>query len=158
MAGSLALILEGQAAGEINFEVTNIRAKPKRVDLIIDVSNIPDFQAVRLDLGDELGARWASVDGFHNARTSGVAWSGGSVVMVTDSVSATVAGIPMAGSETQTVTLLVDAPSVETAEVTVYEASDADSAPPEDAIVGGNTYIFTTPEENVYLPVILANN
>ncbi len=142
-----------QAAGGIVFEVTNIKDKPKPVSLVVDVSAVTDTNAVRLDLGSDLAARWASVDGL--AKSSGVAWSGGSLVTITAATSGTIAGIPMAAGETQTVTLLVNAPSVETTTVTVYEAIDAGPGVAlADAIVGGNTYIFNTETSDVYLPII----
>jgi hypothetical protein len=57
------------------------------------------------------------------------------------------------------VTLLVDAPSVETTTVSVYAAIDAGPGIPlADAVVGGNTYIFSTAVEEIYLPVILKNH
>ncbi len=142
-----------QAAGGIVFEVTNIKDKPKPVSLVVDVSAVTDTNAVRLDLGSDLAARWASVDGL--AKSSGVAWSGGSLVTITAATSGTIAGIPMAAGETQTVTLLVNAPSVETTTVTIYEAIDAGPGVAlADAIVGGNTYIFNTEAGGVYLPII----
>jgi hypothetical protein len=146
--------LSAQASGAIVFEVTNIKEAPKPVALILDISDVPDPNAVRLDLGDDLAARWASVDGL--AQSSGITWDGGSVVTVTHPSSATLAGIPMAGGETQTVTLLVDAPSVETTTVSIYEAIDAGPGVPLiDAVVGGNTYIFSTETSAVYLPIVL---
>ncbi len=144
-----------QAIGGIVFEVTNIKDKPKPVSLVVDVSSVPsaDGAAVRLDLGSDLAARWASVDGL--GQSSGVAWTGGSLVTITNHTSGTIAGIPMAAGETQTVTLLVNAPSVETTTVTIYEAIDAGPGVAlADAIVGGNTYIFNTETSDVYLPVI----
>jgi hypothetical protein len=133
--------------------VTNIKAVPKPVDVIIYVSNVPDANAVQLDLGSELAARWASVDGI--SKSSGIDWSSGSIITVTDSSSGVIAGIPFNGSETYEVTLLVNAPSVETTTVTVYEAIDAGPGVAEaDAIIGGNTYIFGTQHLN-YLPLIL---
>jgi hypothetical protein len=146
--------MEAQAAGGIVVEVTNVREAPKPVAIILDVSDVPDSDAVRLDLGSDLAGRWASVDG--ESQSSGIDWAGGSIITVTDSSSGTVAGIPLAGGETQTVTLLVDAPSVETTTVSVYAAIDAGPGIPlADAVVGGNTYIFSTEVEEVYLPVIL---
>ena len=147
--------LDAQAAGGIVFEVTNIKNKPKPVTLVVDVSNVPgaDDDAVRLDLGSDLAARWASVGGL--AKSSGIAWSGGSLVTVTAHTSGTIAGIPMAAGETQTVTLLVNAPSVEKTTVTIYEAIDAGPGVAlADAIVGGNTYVFNTETSDTYLPII----
>jgi hypothetical protein len=145
--------LSAQAAGGIVFEVTNIKDKPKPVTLVVDVSAVTDTNAVRLDLGSDLAARWASVDGL--TKSSGIAWSGGSLVTVTNHTSGTIAGLPMAAGETQTVTLLVNAPSVKTTTVTIYEAIDAGPGVAlADAVVGGNTYIFNT-KSDTYLPVIL---
>ena len=48
-----------QAAGGMVIEVTNVKDKPKPVAIIVDVSDIPDANAVRLDLGSALAARWA---------------------------------------------------------------------------------------------------
>jgi len=95
------------------------------------------------------------VDGF--AKSSGIAWTGGSLITVTNPTSGTVAGIPMDAGETQTVTLLVNAPSVMTTTVSVYEAIDAGPGIPLiDAIVGGNTYVFNS--MGIYLPIILKND
>jgi hypothetical protein len=69
-----------QAAGSIVFEVTNIKAAPKPVDIIVDVSEVPDANVVRLDLGSELANRWAKVDGM--AKSSGIAWTSGSIITV----------------------------------------------------------------------------
>jgi hypothetical protein len=64
----------------------------------------------------------------------------------------------MSSGETQTVTLLVNAPAVVTAAVTVYEAIDAGPGVAlVDAIVGGNTYVFNSEISSVYLPIILKN-
>ncbi len=53
-------------------------------------------------------------------------------------------------------TLLVDAPSVETTTVSLYADIDAGPGIPlANAVVGGNTYIFSTAVEAIYLPVIL---
>jgi parallel beta-helix repeat protein len=145
-----------QALGGMVFEVTNIKDAPKAVAIIVDTSNVTDTHAVRLDLGSDLAARWASVDGL--SKSSNIAWTGGSLITVTSASSGTVAGIPMDAGETQTVTLLVDAPSVETATVSVYEAIDAGPGIPWiDAIVGGNTYVFSTEANDIYLPIILKN-
>jgi hypothetical protein len=146
--------LSAQAAGGIVFEVTNIKDKPKQLSLVVDVSAVPDANAVRLDLGSTLAARWASVDGL--AKSSGIAWTGGSLVTITNHTSGTIAGIPMAAGETQTVTLLVNAPSVETTTVTIYEAIDTGAGVAlADAIVGGNTYVFNTETRDTYLPIIM---
>ncbi|MBN1991821.1 MAG: right-handed parallel beta-helix repeat-containing protein [Anaerolineae bacterium] len=145
-----------QAVGAIVFEVTNIKSAPKPVDLIVDVSNVPDANAVRLDLDSELAGRWASVNGY--AKSSGIAWTGGSVITITNASSGTIAGIPMYGSETQTVTLWVNAPSVDTTTVTIYEAIDGGPGVAlVDAIVGGNTYVFSSEKMSIYLPIILKN-
>ncbi len=82
-----------------------------------------------------------------------------SIITVTHAASGTIAGIPMDAGETQTVTLLVNAPSVETTTVTVYEAIDAGPGVSlVDAIVGGNTYVFSTEASGTYLPIILKNS
>jgi hypothetical protein len=140
-----------QAVGGMAIEVTNVKLAPKPISIIIDVSNVPDANAVRLDLGSELSARWANVDGF--GKSSGIAWSGGSIITVTNASSGTIAGIPMYASETQTVTLLVNAPSVETTTVAIREEIDSGSGVLlVDGTIGGNTYVFNTPK--VYLPII----
>ena len=81
----------------------------------------------------------------------------------TNTTSGTITGIPFAAGETHTATLLVNAPSVETTTVTIYEAIDAGPGiSTADAIVGGNTYVFNTAANNtdandVHLPIILKN-
>jgi|GEM_PF-4814960 len=154
IAGSQALV-RLMAAGGINFEVTNIKDKPKPVSLIIDVSTVSDANAVQLDLGSDLINRWLSVDG--PDQSSGISWNGGNVITVTNATSGTITGIPFSGGETQTVTLRVDAPSMDTASVTVYEAIDGGSGGVSliDSIVGGNTYLFNTETVSVYLPLII---
>lgn len=150
----LAQEIEAQASGDITFEITNIKNASKLVDLIVDVSDVPDANAVQLDLGDELISRWATADGA--AKSRGVNWQGTSRIMVTDPVSGTIAGIPMVAGETQNITLLVNAPSVTTTTVTIYEAIDAGPGVSlDDAIVGGNSYVFVGDEvENIFLPII----
>jgi hypothetical protein len=108
---------------------------------------------VRLDLGSVLANRWASVDG--ESKSQGIEWVSGTIITITNSQSGTIAGIPIGASESQTVTLLVNAPSVETTTVTVYEAIDAGpGVAAVDATVGGNTYIFNTETSDIYLPII----
>jgi hypothetical protein len=146
--------LRAQVADSITFEVSNIKDAPRAVAIILDVSKVPDANAVQLDLGSDLAARWASVNGI--AKSSGIAWHGGSIITVTNLISGTIASIPMADGETQTVTLSVNTPSVGQTSVTVYEAIDAGSGIPLiDAIVGGNTYVFSAETSDIYLPVIL---
>jgi hypothetical protein len=144
--------LDAQAAGEITFSVTNVKAAAKPVDLMVDVSGVPDSNAVRLDLGSVLGFRWATA----GAAGSGIDWTGGTVVTITASSTGTITGIPMLAGETQTVTLRVDAPSASTAQVTVYEAIDSGMGVSlVDAVIGGNTYIFGSETNVTYLPIIL---
>jgi len=52
--------------------------------------------------------------------------------------------------------LLVNAPSVQTATLSVYEAVGTSAGLSlADAIIGGNTYIFNTTGSATYLPIIL---
>ena len=143
-----------QAQGSAVFGVSNIKALPKSVTVYVDVSQVSASNAVRLDLGGTLAARWASVNGL--AKSSGIAWSAGSIITVADRQRGIIAGIPMAAGETQTVTLLLNAPSLAHASVRVFEAIDDGAGRPlMDSIVGGNTYMFGAGLGTVHLPVVL---
>jgi hypothetical protein len=137
---------------DVPLRVFNDRSVPRPVNLRLDVSSSPST-TVSLDLGSPLGRRWTTVGG--PAKSSGIAWSGGSVVSATYPAVGTIASIPMDAYETQTVTMRLNGPHALSGTVSVYSAIDGTGG---DAIVGGYTFVLANPtgtRVRVYEPIVL---
>ena len=94
-----------QAAAAIGFDVANVYAQAKLVDVVLDRTAIPAGGSVDLDLGNTLFQRWKSV----NAGTplTGAAVKGDSSISVTSSTKATIHDLPLSAPESLPLTLTV---------------------------------------------------
>jgi hypothetical protein len=135
-------------AGEatVLFDVTNIRALPAAVDLIVERGTYPGDGALLLEFSHDLFSRWQEAG---SVVEGGTVVPGTSRIEITDPVSATVVGLPLGVRETQQVRMILSGSPSDEFELYVAERIEGD-------VVGGMTYRSEIPWA-VYLPVVLKN-
>jgi hypothetical protein len=126
------------------FEVTNVRALPTPVELIVERGTFPSTGTIILEFSYDLFSRWQDAGGLV---VGGSAIPGSSQIEITDPVSGTVVGLPMGVRETQQARVHLSGPPAAKFELRVSERI-------EGALVGGMTYRTELPWM-VYLPLVV---